>query len=125
MHTPTHTLLPQPDLARVDIATVLQALSDPIRLRIVRELDIVGEATCSSLDVPVKVSTASHHVRILRESGVVSTRIDGTSRPSHLRRAELEHRFPGLLAAVLGATPPSPGADQKPLSADSSRRPAS
>lgn len=98
--------LPQPDLATVDVAVVLQALADPIRLQIVRSLDAVGESTCSALDVPIKVSTVSHHMHILRESGVVSTRLVGNARPSRLRKAELEERFPGLLTSVLHATAP-------------------
>jgi DNA-binding transcriptional ArsR family regulator len=100
------TWLPEPDLADVDVSTVLQALADPVRLRIVRLLDAAGEATCSGLDLPVKVSTVSHHMHHLRESGLVSTRLDGNARPSRLRREELEDRFPGLLTSVVTATPP-------------------
>lgn len=99
------TLLPQPDLDEVDIQTVLAALADPVRLRIVRELDRVRESTCTALDVPVKVSTVSHHLGVLRECGVVSTRVDGNARPSRLRHDDLERRFPGLLRAIVGATP--------------------
>ncbi|MCP2349994.1 hypothetical protein [Nonomuraea roseoviolacea] len=52
-----------------------------------------------------EVSTVSHHVTVLRQCGIVSTRIDGTARPSRLRRDDLERRFPGLLASVLPAGP--------------------
>jgi DNA-binding transcriptional ArsR family regulator len=99
------TWLPQPDLANVDIGVVLQALADPIRLQIVRSLDTVGESTCTALDLPIKVSTVSHHMHILRDSGVVSTRLVGNARPSRLRKEELEDRFPGLLSSILAATP--------------------
>ena len=102
------TWLPQPDLATVDVGVVLQALADPIRLQIVRSLDAVGESTCTALDVPIKVSTVSHHMHILRESGVVSTRLAGNARPSRLRKQELEERFPGLLSSILAATPANP-----------------
>jgi len=102
----TETWLPQPDLARVDVGTVLQALSDPVRLRIVRLLDATGEGSCTTLDVPVKHSTVSHHLRTLRESGVLATRLVGNTRLSRLRKDELERRFPGLLTSVLAATPP-------------------
>lgn len=50
------------------------------------------ESTCTALDLPVKVSTVSHHVNVLRHSGIVSTRLDGTARPSRLRRDDLERR---------------------------------
>ncbi|MFI9201355.1 ArsR/SmtB family transcription factor [Streptomyces sp. NPDC053048] len=97
--------LPEPDLADVEVGDVLQALADPVRLQIVRLLDRSGEGSCSTLELPVKRSTVSHHLRTLREEGVVSTRVDGNSRFSRLRRDDLERRFPGLLDAILGATP--------------------
>ncbi|MEU0251407.1 metalloregulator ArsR/SmtB family transcription factor [Streptomyces sp. NPDC006184] len=100
------TWLPEPDLDEVDIGTVLQALADPVRLQIVRLLDSAGEGSCTTLDVPVKRSTVSHHLRTLRESGVVATRLVGNSRLSRLRRDELECRFPGLLTSVLTASTP-------------------
>ncbi|AEW96644.1 MULTISPECIES: ArsR/SmtB family transcription factor [Streptomycetaceae] len=100
------TWLPQPDLDEVEIGTVLQALADPVRLHIVRLLDAEGEGSCTSLDVPVKRSTVSHHLRTLRESGVVATRLVGNSRLSRLRRDDLERRFPGLLTSILNAAAP-------------------
>ncbi len=48
-------------------------------------------------------STCSHHFRVLREAGVIATRIDGKTRMNRLRRDELEQAFPGLLDAVLRA----------------------
>ncbi|MFM0220984.1 ArsR/SmtB family transcription factor [Paraburkholderia dipogonis] len=99
------TWLPQPDLDNIDVCTVLGALADPVRLRIARELRARGEAICSGLDLPVKVSTVSHHMTQLRLAGVVSTRLVGTARPSRLREADLEQRFPGLLDAILNAAP--------------------
>ncbi|MDA3624926.1 metalloregulator ArsR/SmtB family transcription factor [Saccharopolyspora oryzae] len=100
-------MLPQPDLAAIDVDTVLGALADPVRLSIVRELDRVGESTCSALDVPVNASTVSHHLHALREAGVVTTRIAGRTRPSRLRTDDLDARFPGLLNAILRAEPAS------------------
>lgn len=96
--------LPQPDLADIDMVTVLAALADPVRLMIVRELNHVGESTCSALNVPVKASTVSHHLHALREAGLVQTRVVGRTRPSHLRKDDLQIRFPGLLSAVLEST---------------------
>jgi DNA-binding transcriptional ArsR family regulator len=49
----------------VDVEVILQTLADPTRLKIVRALDEVGEATRTTLDVPVKVSAVSHHLGIL------------------------------------------------------------
>ncbi len=88
-------------------ATILHALSDPVRLRIVSQLADGGEHTCGSLDLPVAKSTCSHHFRVLREAGVVAQRVDGKCRFNRLRSDELEQRFPGLLDAVLRAQGPT------------------
>jgi DNA-binding transcriptional ArsR family regulator len=103
------TWLPQPDLDTIAVGTILQALADPVRLQIIRALDLAGESTCTALDVPVKVSTVSHHLQVLRECGLVSSRVVGNTRPSRIRHADLERRFPGLLSAILAASPPAPG----------------
>ena len=97
------TWLPQPDWQQLDLGTVLGALADPVRLEMVRQLHKRGEATCTELDMPVKISTVSHHMTQLRLTGLVSTRLVGTARPSRLREDDLERRFPGLLRSVLAA----------------------
>ncbi len=91
-------------LEELDLATILQALSDPIRLRIVVELADDSEHSCGSFDLPIAKSTCSHHFRVLREAGVVAQRVDGKRRFNRLRREQLEERFPGLLDAVLQAS---------------------
>jgi DNA-binding transcriptional ArsR family regulator len=92
-----------PDLEQVALSQVLYALSDPVRLGVVRQLALEGEATCSALDCGRPKSSMSHHFRVLREAGLVRTRTDGPSHVNGLRQEELERRFPGLLAAVLAA----------------------
>ena len=92
-----------PTVEALDLATILHALSDPVRLRIVSQLADGGEQTCGSLDLPVAKSTCSHHFRVLREAGVVAQRVDGKCRFNRLRSDVLEQRFPGLLDAVLRA----------------------
>jgi DNA-binding transcriptional ArsR family regulator len=87
----------------LELATVLHAFSDPIRLRIVASLADDNEWTCGSFDLPIAKSTKSHHLRVLGEAGIVSRRVDGKCRMIKLRRAEMELRFPGLLEAVLSA----------------------
>ncbi|HWD84650.1 MAG TPA: winged helix-turn-helix domain-containing protein [Solirubrobacteraceae bacterium] len=78
-------------------------MSDPIRLRIVSELNEGGERACGAFNLPITKSTCSHHFRVLREAGVISTRVAGKSRINVLRREALEDRFPGLLDAILHA----------------------
>jgi len=80
---------------------VLYALSDSIRLDIVRHLARVERATCGELDGGRPKSTVSHHFKVLREAGLVLTESTGTTHMNHLRRADIDSRFPGLLAAIL------------------------
>jgi DNA-binding transcriptional ArsR family regulator len=46
-------------------------------------------------------ATLSHHFRVLREAGLVRTRLDGRKRLLSLREDDLNACFPGLLDAVL------------------------
>jgi DNA-binding transcriptional ArsR family regulator len=96
--------LEQPAVEDLDLVEILQALGDPVRLQIVRFLaGCEGPIACHEIPVPVSKSTGSHHLKVLREAGVVSARIDGTRKYQTLRRDDLEARFPGLLESVLTA----------------------
>jgi DNA-binding transcriptional ArsR family regulator len=93
-----------PDLATIDVVTVLQALSDPVRLEMVRQLASCaapGELPCGHIEVPVTKSTATHHLKALARAGLTAERGEGTRKYVRLRREELEERFPGLLDSVL------------------------
>jgi DNA-binding transcriptional ArsR family regulator len=93
----------QPTGDQMQLATVMAALSDPVRVAIVRALAAKGEFACGTLELGVSPATRSHHFRVLREAGVTNTRVAGTHRYVSLRREELDERFPGLLDAVLAA----------------------
>lgn len=96
--------LAHPEPAGIRLEGVLHALSDPVRLSIVRDLDgSPVELACSHFDLPVTKSTTTHHFRVLRESGVVRQYYRGTTKLNSLRRQELEALFPGLLDSVLTA----------------------
>jgi len=91
---------PHPEMKAVQLSDVLHALSDPIRLRIVSALAEGGERGWGDFDVPVAPSTLSHHMKVLRQAGLVIHRREGT-RCIVALRPELEGRFPGLLGTVL------------------------
>ncbi len=92
-----------PARAEIELAAVLHALSDPMRLRIVVALAFEDKRTCGSFKLPVTKSTCTHHFRVLREAGVIRQRVEGTTRLNSLRREDLDGRFPGLLDSVLQA----------------------
>ena len=94
----------------IELAPVLHALSDPMRLRIVVGLAVEDKRTCKSFSLPVTKSTCTHHFRVLREAGVIRQRVEGTTRLNSLRREDLNARVPGLLDSVLaGAGVSLPG----------------
>jgi DNA-binding transcriptional ArsR family regulator len=92
-----------PKVSDIELERVLYALSDPVRLGIVRQLEQEGEASCNALDGDRPKSSMSHHFRVLREAGLVLTRSDGATHMNQLRRVEIDRLFPGLLTAVLWA----------------------
>lgn len=101
MRTPFH-----PNRSDIQLSAVLYALSDPIRLSIVKCLAENREQNCGSFDISIAKSTLSHHFKVLREMGVIEIRLEGTHRFVSLRVGDLDARFPGLLQSILKATEP-------------------
>ncbi|MFD7229888.1 ArsR/SmtB family transcription factor [Streptomyces sp. NPDC059881] len=96
--------LAHPARDEIRLEGVLHALSDPVRLRVVRDLATAeDELSCSYFDLPVTKSTSTHHFRVLRESGVIQQVYRGTAKMNGLRREDLDALFPGLLDSVLTA----------------------
>ena len=97
--------LPEPRHEDMRLEAVLAALSDPVRLSIVRTLAATdGDSrSCGSFGLSVSKSTASHHFRVLREAGVLRQHDEGRHRMTELRRNDLDARFPGLLDSIVGA----------------------
>ena len=88
----------------LQLESVLHALSDPQRLKVVRALAEDPTARpCGSFDLNVSKSTKTHHFRVLRESGLITQEAQGNCRMTTLRREDIDARFPGLLDAVLAA----------------------
>ena len=87
-----------PVLREVALADVMQALSDPCRIAILRALAERGE-----IELEVSKATRSHHFDVLRAAGLIYTRTEGTKCMTSIRETELNKRFPGLLKLVLSA----------------------
>jgi ArsR family transcriptional regulator len=63
-----------PPLAREDAARLaarFKALADPARVEIVNRLAGVDEVCVCRLDIGLKQPTVSHHLRVLREAGLI------------------------------------------------------
>ncbi|MGW3075726.1 ArsR/SmtB family transcription factor [Kitasatospora sp. NPDC001132] len=99
--------LPQPATADIELVTVLHALGDPVRMTLLLSYADGGEHSCDPRGLGLEhlhKSTVSHHMRVLREAGVTTTRVAGRNRFVSLRRADLDARFPGLLDALLASS---------------------
>ena len=86
-----------PDLAQIPLTQVMQALSDPCRVGIMKALMTNKELACNELSVEVAKATLSHHVTVLREAGLIQTRVEGTKCLNSVREEAFEAHFPGLL----------------------------
>lgn len=95
--------LPEPEIQELRLESVLAVLGDPLRLFIVRRLLLEREEfdhTCGWFGIDRPKSSLTHHFKALREAGVIRQRQYGLERRSHVRVADLEERFPGLLSLI-------------------------
>jgi ArsR family transcriptional regulator len=87
---------PLPEEARSELAARFKALGDPTRVAIVNRLAGAGEVcVCAFEDLGLSQPTISHHLRILREAGLVEASRRGTF--AHYRL------IPETVAALSGA----------------------
>ena len=97
----------EPAAQDIELLRVLAALADPHRLAAVRFVAHRGESWCAQVieeaGLPMTKPTFSHHLRILREAGIVTKRIQGARGYMSLRKDDLDSRFPGLLDSIVSA----------------------
>ncbi len=106
-----HPPLPEPPAAEdLRLADILRALADESRVGIVQQLadgewhawsEVAENCDCQK-------PTVSHHLRTLREAGLIEYRPQGRTKDVRLRWTTVESRFPGFLA---GVTSPEAAAD--------------
>ncbi|MGH7728486.1 MAG: ArsR/SmtB family transcription factor [Vulcanimicrobiaceae bacterium] len=96
-----------PEREDITIYGVLSALADPTRLAVVRALaDSTrgSEGQCVSQLFPeIGKQNLTHHMKVLREAGLVDYRYEGRNKFSRLRRELIDDLFPGLLDGLLNA----------------------
>jgi DNA-binding transcriptional ArsR family regulator len=81
------------------VAEMLRALAEPLRADIMTHITNVDELPCTVLEqlLPIRKSTISYHMNILRKAGLVDVRREGIYFHYTARREILEKRLPGIL----------------------------
>lgn len=97
-----------PSAEEITVEGILHALSDPVRVAIYAQ--IVGSEcsrNCSNFlkisEKTIPKSTLSQHFKVLREAGLIRGERRGVEMHNTSRCAELQKRFPGLIAAIVNA----------------------
>ena len=105
--------LSHPAVKDLTVEGILHALSDPVRVKIFAQIAASDcSQTCSHFvnisDKEIPKSTLSQHFKILRDAGLIRSERHGVEMRNHSRCAEIEARFPGLLAAIINAYAAAP-----------------
>lgn len=97
--------LQHPPKEDISLFGILYALSEPVRFSIVEQLADGEELTCGAFKLPASKgkSTMTHHFKVLRDSGLIFTRVEGREHYTSVRREDINDRFPQLLDALLRA----------------------
>jgi|SRR5882757_6887244 len=97
-----------PSIKDLRVEGILHALSDPVRVAIFARIAAsAGSQNCSNFlkisekDIPK--STLSQHFKILRDAGLIRSERRGVEMQNASRCSEIDTRFPGLIAAIIGA----------------------
>src|SRR5271156_6303641 len=108
-----------PSIEDVTVEAILHALSDPVRVAIFA--DIAGSncsQTCSDFlhvsEKAIPKSTLSQHFKALREAGLIRGERRGVEMRNTSRCAEIDQRFPGLIAAIVDAHKMQSASENRP-----------
>ena len=97
-----------PSIEDITVEGILHALSDPVRVAIFTD---IASSACSQnctnfvnvSERPIPKSTLSQHFKALREAGLIRGERRGVEMHHTSRCAEVDKRFPGLIAAIVNA----------------------
>jgi ArsR family transcriptional regulator, arsenate/arsenite/antimonite-responsive transcriptional repressor len=95
------------DMKQIDPdVQLLSALADPVRLSIVRQLSTLPDVCACDFTECCTVSqpTISHHLKVLREAGVVTSQRHGTNIVYSLD-PDFRRRWAGIGASLAGLVP--------------------
>ena len=100
--------LSHPSRDDITVEGILHALSDPVRVAIFAQ---IVRSSCSRIcsnflqvsERAIPKSTLSQHFRALREAGLIRSERRGVEMHNTTRCAEVDERFPGLIAAIVNA----------------------
>jgi DNA-binding transcriptional ArsR family regulator len=97
-----------PSIEDVTVEAILHALSDPVRVAIYAQIASAScPQTCSNFvnisEKAIPKSTLSQHFKALREAGLIRGERQGVEMRNTSRCAEIDKRFPGLIAAIIKA----------------------
>lgn len=97
-----------PSVEDITVEGILHALSDPVRVAIFSQIVNSGSPqNCSDFlfisEKAIPKSTLSQHFKALREAGLIRGERIGVEMRNTSRCAEIEKRFPGLVAAIVKA----------------------
>ena len=97
-----------PSVEDVTVETILHALSDPVRVAIFAQIDgSECSQNCSNFlnmsEKAIPKSTLSQHFKALRDAGLIRGERRGIEMHNTSRCAEIDKRFPGLIAAIVKA----------------------
>jgi DNA-binding transcriptional ArsR family regulator len=97
-----------PSAEDVTVETILHALCDPVRVAIFAQIDgSECSQNCSNFlnmnEKTIPKSTLSQHFKALRDAGLIRGERRGIEMHNTSRCAEIDKRFPGLIAAIVRA----------------------
>ncbi|MFT6659003.1 ArsR/SmtB family transcription factor [Maritalea sp.] len=73
-----HATVEARDAEKLQLCSILNALSDPVRISIVEQLSSHGELSVGTLSEPYAITAPaiSRHLRVLEAAGLIERRID-------------------------------------------------
>jgi DNA-binding transcriptional ArsR family regulator len=99
-------MLPRHELSVDDVySEIFAALSEPVRIRIIRMIAETDELACTRLDetLPISKSTISYHIKVLHHAGLISVRKDGRYYHYRLKAEVLQRYLPGFTEQLVSA----------------------